>query len=274
MQAYIDVTVILLPVAYLLTAGVYGAVFFQRNERAERAAPLLLWGTLLLHTAHLVLIGIEWAQFPATTVSQALSVVAYAVAVVYAVVERLGRERTTGFWILAMVFLLQLVSALLRRPNPPHREIFESPLFATHVLLALLGYAAFVLAAGYGFLFLELYRELKAGRFSTFYGKLPPLEVLERMMVGALFVGFLALTGAAAAGAVWAHRLFPGAWLQDPKILITFAILLFYAVALALRRFRRWQGRQTAVASLTGLGAILLSLFAVNFFFSDFHTFL
>ena len=40
MQAYIDVTVILLPVAYLLTAGVYGAVFFQRNERAERVAAL------------------------------------------------------------------------------------------------------------------------------------------------------------------------------------------------------------------------------------------
>ncbi len=36
--------------------------------------------------------------------------------------------------------------------------------------------------------------ELKAGRFYTFYGKLPPLEVLERMMLGALSAGFV--TGA------------------------------------------------------------------------------
>jgi len=47
-----------------------------------------------------------------------------------------------------------------------------------------------------------------------------------------------------------------------------------YAVALLLRRLRRWQGRQTALASLAGLGAILFSLVAVNLFFTGFHGFL
>jgi hypothetical protein len=49
---------------------------------------------------------------------------------------------------------------------------------------------------------------------------------------------------------------------------------VLYASALLLRRLRRWQGRQTALASLAGLGAILFSLMAVNFFFTDFHGFL
>ena len=91
---------------------------------------------------------------------------------------------------------------MLTRANPPQREIFHDPLFAAHVSLALLGYAAFVVGAGYAFLFLQLYRDLKAGRFSTFYGKLPPLEVLERMMLGALSVGFVALTGAVLTGGI------------------------------------------------------------------------
>ncbi len=34
-----------------------------------------------------------------------------------------------------------------------------------------------------------------------------------------------------------------------------------------------WQGRQTALASLAGLGAILFSLVAVNFVVGDFHGF-
>jgi ABC-type uncharacterized transport system permease subunit len=130
-----------------------------------------------------------------------------------------------------------------------------------------------VLAAVYAFLFLQLYRELKAGRFSTFYGKLPPLEVLERMMIAALSAGFITLTGAVITGAFWAERLYHNGWLHDPKILITLATWALYAAALLLRRLQRWQGRQTALASLAGLAAILFSLVAVNFF-SDFHIFL
>ena len=58
------------------------------------------------------------------------------------------------------------------------------------------------------------------------------------------------------------------------KILFTLATWVLYAAALLLRRLRRWQGRQTALASLAGFGAILFSLMAVNFFFTDFHGFL
>jgi len=267
----LDAANLLLPLGYLLAAVAYGLLFFAGHGLARRAATPLLAGTALLHLAFLVGVTLRWGQFPAVTVSQALSVVAFAVAVVYLFVEWHAGERSTGFWLVSLVFAFQLLSSLLRTPEPPDREIFHSALFASHVSLALLGYAAFVVAAGYGFLFLELYRELKAGRFSTFYGKLPPLEVLERMMSGALVVGFAALTGAVACGVFWAQRSFPDEWLRDPKILFTFATWALYATALLLRRLRRWHGRQTAVASLAGLGAILFSLLAVNLLFSDFH---
>lgn len=274
MESFIDAAVVLLPLAYLLVAGAYGMLFFNGSELGRRLTTPSLVAALLFHLVYLVAVTVRFGQFPAATVSQALSIVAFAVAVVYLIVERVGRERATGFWMVAFVFFFQLLSALLRRPEPPQREVFHNALFATHVSLALIGYAAFVIAAAYGFLFLELYRELKRGRFSTFYGKLPPLEVLERMMLGALTVGFVALAGAVGFGAFWAERLAAGNWIQDPKILATLAIWAFYGMALALRRLRRWQGRQTALASLAGLGAILFSLVAVNFFFTDFHGYL
>jgi ABC-type uncharacterized transport system permease subunit len=273
-QTFLDIATILLPLAYLLVAVDYGFLFFASHPVAERTATPALRGTVLLHLAYLAALTVQWRQFPAATVSQALSIVAFAVAVVYVFVEWHGRARSTGFWLVSLVFFFQLLSSLLNRPKPPDRAIFHDPFFAAHVSLALLGYAAFVVGAGYAFLFLQLYRDLKAGRFSTFYGKLPPLEVLERMMIGALSVGFVTLTGAVVTGAIWAERLYHDAWLRDPKILFTLATWVLYAAALLLRRLRRWQGRQTALASLAGFGAILFSLVAVNFFFTDFHGFL
>jgi ABC-type uncharacterized transport system permease subunit len=271
---FLDTANLLLPLLYLGTAIAYGFVFFAAHPTASRLATPALRGTVLFHLVYLAALAAHHRQFPAATVSQALSIVAFAVAVVYAFVEWHGRERTTGFWMVSLVFFFQLLSSVLTRPNPPDRAIFHDPFFATHVSLALLGYAAFVVGAAYAFLFLQLYRDLKAGRFSTFYGKLPPLEVLERMMIGAIWVGFITLTGAVTTGAFWAERLYHAAWLHDPKILITLATWVLYAVALILRRLQRWQGRQTALASLAGLGAILFSLVAVNFFFTDFHGFL
>jgi HemX protein len=272
-QTFLDVANILLPLAYLLAAVAYGFLFWNAHPAAGRWATPLLRTAVLIHAATLFATGLLHGQFPAATVSQALSVIALAVAVVYVWLEWRGGERSTGFWLVGLVFFFQLLSSVLARPNPPSRAIFHDAFFATHVSLALLGYAAFVVAAGYAFLFLQLYRELKAGRFSTFFGKLPALEVLERMMTGALVTGFVALTGAVAVGAFWAERLYDD-WLHDPKILITLATWALYALALLLRRLRRWQGRQTAIASLAGLGAILFSLVAVNFFFTDFHGFL
>lgn len=270
-DTFLDAAGLLLPIGYLSAAIAYGLLFFTGQPLARRLSTPLLVGTAVVHLAALVAVTLRWRQFPAVTVSQALSVVALAVAVVYLFVEWHGRERSTGFWLVSLVFFFQLLASLLGGGDPPDREIFHSALFASHVSLALLGYAAFVVAAGYGFLFLELYRELKGGRFSTFYGRLPPLEVLERMMTGALVVGFLALTGAVALGVVWAESTFPGRWLRDPKILFTLATWGLYGMALLLRRTRRWRGRQTALASLAGLAAILFSLLAVNLLFSEFH---
>lgn len=274
LELFLSAAVVLLPVSYLATALAYGWVFFAGNRRAERLTPGLLVGSLGLHLAYLVGLTVQLRHFPAATIAEGLSVVALAVGITYALVEWRGRERSTGFWIVSVVFLVQLLASVLRRPEASHdSEVLQSAIFAAHAFLALMAYAAFVMAAAYGFLFLELYRELKSGLFSLFYGKLPPLENLERMMTGALQVGWTALTGAVAIGAVWAFRLYGQQWAKDPIILLTLATWALYGLALLLRRTQQWQGRQTAVVSLAGLGAILVSLVVVNFVVGDFHGF-
>src|SRR3954447_22399391 len=78
-QTFLDVATILLPLAYLLVAIDYGFLFFSSHPVAERTATPALRGTVLLHLAFLAAASVQWRQFPAATVSQALSVVAFAV---------------------------------------------------------------------------------------------------------------------------------------------------------------------------------------------------
>jgi ABC-type uncharacterized transport system permease subunit len=270
----LNIALALLPLLYLLATVAYGYLFFGSSKIAGALAQPLLRANLALHLLYLVLLAIRWNQFPAATVAQFLSAAAFSVAAVYAFVEWRSKEPATGFWMVSIAFLFELLSSLLRSPHPPNREILHNPLFAAHASLGLIGFAAFVLAASYGFLFLRLYHELKRSRFSQFFGKLPPLEVLENLMLGALTVGFVALTGVVATGAVWAQQLFAGRWLADPKIAFTLLTWTFYGLTLLLHRSHRWQGRQIAVASLAGFAAVLFSFVAVNLFFTDLHDFL
>jgi ABC-type uncharacterized transport system permease subunit len=271
MHRRLDLGPYVLLLAYAAATVAYGHLFFTGSRGARRTAGPLLLGTVLLHLGYLAWLTVRWEQFPGATVSQALSVVAFAIALLYVFLEWLGGERSTGVWLVGQVLVFQLLAVVLHDPLPPKRELFEHPLFGIHVFLALLGYAAFAVAASYGFLFLRLYRELKRASFSVFYGKLPPLEVLERMMSGALVVGFVALSGALLDGVLWVHQLSHLDWEHDPMILLTFATWLLYGCALSLRRMRHWQGRQTALASLAGLGVIVVSLVAVHALVAGFH---
>lgn len=273
LETFLSAAVILLPLVYLLTALVYGWVFFAGNPRADRLASPLLLGSLAFHLAYLAALTARWDQFPVADISQALSLVAFSVGVTYVMVEWRGRERSTGFWIVSVMFFIELLSSILRNPDAiAQSELLKNGIFATHAFLALVAYAAFVMAAAYGFLFLRLYRELKSGLFALFYGKLPPLSVLERMMSGALHVGFGALTAAVVLGVVNAYRLYGESWVSDPMILLTLATWALYGLALILRKAQQWQGRQTAIVSIAGLCAILASLVIVNFVVGDFHS--
>ena len=273
MEAVLDAAAVLLPLAYLLVAVDYGFLFFGNRSFLPGGSSLALRIVLVAHLGYLTLLAAHFQHFPAANVSEALSIVAFSILAVYAIVEWLGNETSTGFWMVALAFLFALGASLMSGSTPEDRELFRNPFFFGHASLALLSSAAFAVAASYAFLFLRLYRELKAGRFTLFFGKLPPLEVLERMMSGALLVGFIALTGAVVTGFVWAFQVVPGEFFKDSKTVATLVVWALYAAVLLLRRLRRWQGRETAIASLAGFAFTLFSFVAINLWLSDFHSF-
>jgi ABC-type uncharacterized transport system permease subunit len=147
-----------------------------------------------------------------------------------------------------------------------------------HVTAALLGYVALSVAAVYGVMYTLLYRELKKHRVGLIFRRLPNLETLSRLNIGAVLFGWIGLTLAIVWGSVWARTLtsagqLAGTFYTDPKFLLTLVLWVLYGLALAGRYFFRWPNRQLAYLSMVAFVLMVGSSLAVNLILPSFHQF-
>jgi ABC-type uncharacterized transport system permease subunit len=262
----------LLPLTYILTLTAYAADFFREDPVARRAARRLMELTLVLHGVHLALRTGLYDHVPLATPAELATTVAFAVSLVYLVVERRTGTTRTGVFVVSIALAAQTLSSAFLEPAVRFPAVLRSPLFAFHTLAAVVGYAALTLSAVYGVLYLLLHHELKRSRFGLVYDRLPPLEVLARMSLGSVVVGLLALTATIACGSLWAASEFPG-FTRDPKFLLTLSVWAVYGAALGLHWGRGWSGRRTIAMSLVAFTLLLVSMLASRLLFASFHAF-
>ena len=106
----------LIPLLYLALLIDYGATFFLRT-RTDRRSPWL-WAVVAVHAAWLVLRAVHLGRPPLAGPQEVLSVVAWAMAAVYAIVESATRDRRTGVFILFLAFLFQYTSSMFVAAAP------------------------------------------------------------------------------------------------------------------------------------------------------------
>ena len=277
MQALLPLLTTLLPVLYGLSAAGYARVYLAEpgvfeGTRGRSGGPVLLRAAVVVHILYLVARGLMEGHLPLASVYDFLSATGFSLAVVYLYVEMRVRIRTTGIFVVPLVFFLQILSSAYGASSPALRPPIQPIWFELHTLAAVLGYSAFVVSAIYGILFLILYRDIKANRVTLFYTRMPPLETLGRMNASAASVGIALLALAILMGMGWA-RIAGVAFLSDPKTWLT--IVAWGILAFAVLAYHRlgWRGPRAVYASLAGFTTLVLSRFAVDLFFHSFHTF-
>jgi len=264
---------ILLPTLYALAWADYALLFFRDDAFAKKTAPPLLYLAGTLHGIALVMLSVHLGIFPLATVFEAFSVVAFSVLVVYLLIEWHIGVRTTGFFIVAVVFAFQLVSsAFLSRPTEINPLLTE-PSFILHAATAVLGYASMAISAIYGLLYLMLFHDIKKHRFGLIYKQLPSLEIMANFTYRAATLGFVFLSVAIVLGLVLLVKVYGTHWQWDPKLTITFAAWLIYGACTVGRKLWGWSPRRVAFASLAGFAVILFSFVVVNLLFTSFHGF-
>jgi ABC-type uncharacterized transport system permease subunit len=217
------------PTLYAATVALYGLRFFGRAEGLHRLARPCFLITLVVHALFLTAFIAVNHRVPLAAPAEILTVIAFCTALAYGYVETRTRNLATGLFALGFSMFFQLAASGRIALEQEVPALLRLPAFGIHTGAAILGYSAFAVSAIYGFLFLLLYRELKANRFGLLYRRLPPLEILGMMNIRAAVLGLASLTVAILAGAFWASRLYPG-FTADPMFLATLCVWGVYAL--------------------------------------------
>ena len=273
MESAIDALNIVLPTLYALVWADYALLFFRNDPFAEKSAPWLLRASVAVHALLLVLRTVHFQHFPFASVFEANSVLAFSVAVLYLLIETRIGVRTTGFFILGIVFVFQLVSSAFFEPAESFSDVLWEPAFMLHVSTALLGYSGLAVSAVYGLLYLMLFYDIKKHRFGLIYKQLPSLEVMASFTYRSATLGLLFLTVAMVGGFALLVKVYGTYWSWDPKLMTTIIAWLIYSLGLAASRLYGWSAKRMALTSLAGFTVILFSLVIVNLVLTRFHVF-
>ena len=203
----------LLPLMYLAILIDYGEAFLLRTKAHGRN--LWLVPAVLFNIAVIVLLGLHLGRPYPGNAYEVLGLLAPATAVVYCVVEYASRERRTGVFVFAAVFVFQYTASVFAFAEKPASLTLGS----AHVHPALVAYTAFTLAAIYGLLHLVAQRGLKQHRIGLLFDRLPPLEMLGTMCRHAVTAGFVFMTVAIVTGVVLYARAGTAPHALDVKVL-------------------------------------------------------
>lgn len=270
-----------LALLYLVACGAYAWHFATRHPIAARVATATLIAAMLLHTFQLGMHTMHLGLPPLAGRSGALSSFVWMLAVSYLYVEVSTDERAIGLFVTPMLFALQALAARGEMPSdiPGY---FGAPFIALHVGALLFAYASFALACVIGITYVLLFRELKARNPGMFFQRLPSLQVLDRMNMRAVSIGWVLLTVGLAGGALWLTDARVQAandprvtamTAMDPKILMAVFSWVLYGVQLGCRRWAGLSARRAAWLSALGFALVLLNFLPVTYLFPRSHNF-
>lgn len=262
---------------YALASALYVLNLYRPSVWTGRTATTCAVVGAVLNFGALYARALAVGTVPYRDLLGSMKLFGFFLAVLSVVLELRHRDRALGPVLMPAALFFMLL-ALLEAPGaarPAPNPDLKGAIFALHVTLNMLAYAAFAVSAALSILYLSAGRALKSHRLSGPATRLPTLSYLERANRTSLGLGSIALGTGLALGFWWASRVWTPDhphWALDPKIFFALGTLFFYLFVLVRAR-RGAPGVSTARLSIAGFALVLLSYTAVNMFVSKLHVF-
>ena len=141
----------------------------------------------------------------------------------------------------------------------------DSFVFRLHLLMAMLAYSLFTLAALHAILMAITERRLHSGRLTPLLAGLPPLLTMEALLFRLIHIAFGLLTLTLISGAAFSEHIFGKALPFNHKTLFAVLSWLIFAALLFGRHRYGWRGRTALRWTLTGFAALLLAYVGSRF---------
>ncbi len=258
---------------YTVSLFFYARYFEKKLNFLGEKAVLFLSVAVFFHTATVLLLWISEGHFPVMSVGNAIFTWVWLFALLYWILEVRLREQSFGIFIVTLFVIFLLISNVLPYRHGALPEYFQDKWVQIHIFLMLIAYTGFALSFIASAMYLLLLKELKNRTLNFFYSRLPALELLDKMGLESLTVGFIFLTVGIFVSLSIGSEYLIRAWYLDIKILSVFATWLIYAFYLAARWFFNTSPRKSAYLSLAGFGWILISFFILSTFVSNVHAY-
>jgi ABC-type uncharacterized transport system permease subunit len=230
-----------------------GALFFAhlRSGGAKLSgwAARTLAASIASHVVFLVADALS-GRAPLATVHQTLDFLSLLIAVGFLASMRRHRLPVLGAFITPVTLLLFLAAAL-RGPVARVPEGVRSLLLPFHIVVNVLGLAAFALAFAVAVAYVIQEQLLRKRQVGGVFQRLPALDVLDSLGLRLVTIGFPLFTLGVVTGSIWAARQGNGLSFSTGQ---GFAVLawLFFASVLLSRAAGGWSGRRAAIGTMLG----------------------
>ncbi len=263
----------LLPVLYLVTVLLYFNIFLKRKRTYENLTPYFLVGLIVVYVVRAVVRMYALGVVPVSTAFDALSFLAFAILVVYLIIELSFKNKISGFFIVSFAFIVEIISAFNYNWEPETNELLANASFVAHASLNIVGYTALSLSAIYALMYVIQNHNMKTRRFNVLYDQLPALTHLEMMSIRSVLIGILTMGAGIFLGHLQTSQTFGKFFLTDPKVVVTDIIWLAYFFGYIGARLFRWRGRRMAYLALSGFTVLTLGGIIVVVLAESFHEF-
>jgi ABC-type uncharacterized transport system permease subunit len=272
-------TEVLLAIA---ACGMYGvatalAIAHMRDPAPSRGQDMMIvtGSALACLLAALAVHGTRLGTFPAFGSFEAATWYAAAVTGAYLYVG-LRHEvlRTLSAVLLPCLGVIVVLGVPCSCDGGQTPAVVHNPAMGLHVTAAFTGYGLFTLESLLGAAYLVQDRNLRRKHFSGLGRRLPSLEVLDRAMQELIGPAFVLFTVSIGMGVFLTHLYKWGVrWASDPKVLLTGATWVVYAVLFYLRGSADRHGRRVAYVAVLGFVLIVAAFVGVHLVADTMHNF-
>ena len=189
----------------------------------------------------------------------------------YLFTEFTTKSDKTGFFIISFAAGAQLISSILTTQIQTTGITFSGVGIGVHLIAAIFGFSAIAIAGIYSILYLLLFRQIQQNRFELFFQRLPNLEILEKLTMHAVSLGFLFLTITIFAGDLEQRASGEAITLFEPKLVTLVIIWLLYGTGIIIKPIIGWDIKHMAYLFIFLFLFITILIVLMTFFSPTFH---
>ena len=213
----------------------------------------LLVGALFLYLAFFLKRYADTGHFPVGDIYGMVSLSGNLIVVLFILAEVFIKREVGnfGFIIAFMGFLTSLVGL-------PASEVgYRNPFYVYHILSAGLAYASLILGGVSSLVRIFVEKKLRSKHLGGFMIPVNLLRKMERIFMN---VGFIFLTLILIFGSIWSKSYLGRHWVNDPKLILTLALWIYYALILHINLLKGIQPSKFSALSVLGMIMVLTNI--------------